>query len=99
TRSDRDWSSDVCSSDLDRADAVTELTAAVRDQAQAFGVAYDAALAQVRPIVRALEAPAAPEVAHHAPSRTPLFAAVTTFVHSVEIGRASCRERVYGSVV
>src|SRR4029453_6569051 len=44
----------------------------------------DAALAQVRPIVRALEAPAALEAAHHAPSQAPLFAAVTTFVHSVE---------------
>src|SRR3954471_17609919 len=68
----------------DRAHVVAQLVAAVRDQAQAFGVAYDAALAQVRPIVRALEAPAAPELAHDAPSRTPLFAAVTTFAHSVE---------------
>src|SRR4051794_24376419 len=68
----------------DRADAVAALAAAVRDQTQTFGVAYDAALAQVRPIVRALDAPPALEVAHDAPSRTPLFAAVTTFTHSVE---------------
>src|SRR3954452_9148028 len=68
----------------DRAHVVAQLATAVRDQAQAFGVAYDAALAQVRPLVRALEAPAAPEAASYAPSRTPLFAAVTRFTHSIE---------------
>src|SRR6185436_10739766 len=41
-------------------------------------------LAQVRPIVRALDASLAPEPASHAPSRAPLFAAVTTFAHSAE---------------
>src|SRR2546421_4246045 len=78
TRSDRDWSSDVCSSDL--AD-VPEI---------------DAEGAQLAVQMRALHADALGELSHLAVTQQQLLLQVGALelLARLEIGRASCRERV-----
>src|SRR2546421_6407515 len=76
TRSDRDWSSDVCSSDLHGADVHTVLEQVALQVLQALQVLVELARLAVgheHDAVGALEHEAA---------------------GGVEIGRASCRERV-----
>src|SRR5207249_8290750 len=90
TRSKRDWSSDVCSSDLSRNACCAAASAGVHANAPAYNPA-----AASRRTPATLTKPAektAPEITTHAASRfsfTPL-----RLSDAKKIGRASCRERV-----
>src|SRR5206468_7581302 len=93
TRSDRDWSSDVCSSDLATESQIRVLIDAV-DRADREGNRREAerALAQAR-----AAAPDDPRVLNVAGMRALLGgdagAARPLLERAAEIGRASCRER------
>src|SRR5207253_6409934 len=89
TRWPRDWSSDVCSSDLTRACSSSAVMIDLRaDDEQALVVALDHELGQAVETALVLVHPQAPVVARP-PQQLPggLLAH-----HLVEIGRASCRE-------
>src|SRR5690606_39577674 len=82
TRFSRDWSSDVCSSDLPTAEAVA---AAITDKTKAV---YSETVGN--PDLKTLDIRAVADVAHAA--GVPLI-----IDNTIQIGRASCRERVYVS--
>src|SRR5690625_5534613 len=83
TRWPRDWSSDVCSSDLEKSGGKTRKTADLKQ-----GVAYLFRHPVFRPLVLASAA------------QNMVFTGYfSIFILWVEIGRASCRERVWMLVV
>src|SRR5690606_41019390 len=97
TRFSRDWSSDVCSSDLDTVLMVggaSRMPCVVSLAAELFGkrpqdeLHPDEAVAQGAAIQAALKA-----------GEAAVEDMVVTDVAPFKIGRASCRERVYVSVV
>src|SRR5207249_7324230 len=92
TRSKRDWSSDVCSSDLDVDDP---RLADYRDLKDGARRRRDGSfIAESRQVVRRLLGGSR----FHARSVLATEAAVEDLRDLLEIGRASCRERVWGGV-
>src|SRR5699024_11666407 len=97
TRSKRDWSSDVCSSDLEAlALFVIVILQAVLKRLEGFPLGTVELFRDLHLDDHILVAAAAPvEVLDALPAQTELGAALRPF----QIGRASCRERVYITVV
>src|SRR5207249_6033305 len=92
TRSKRDWSSDVCSSDLAHGDYLTfgAYLAFVADVTLHWGIVAAAAVAILATGALSIGI----EFVLWRPLRARRASMMTLFISSIEIGRASCRERV-----
>src|SRR5438270_9826229 len=98
TRFDCDWSSDVCSSDLERR---SEALAAERAEAQSSATTLlQARIAAEEALSRkSIEAAAAEKQSAEAARQRAAAEEELRIALAAQIGRASCRERGYVSVV